>query len=249
MGVLSWVRLSRRLPGVVRQRELVNLEALIDIEEGRQPTRNLFILSCAIPAGIGTFGGFSVFLAWISGNKGLLLLLGIAATAILAAAAWYLFFRLYRAVPLSQRRLRDLLSKFSKQYASFGNIILGEKTLSDPFALVLDEAAGIYLRYRAAADNPSTSAPDKAMRAIDDAMSKLLEVALLKDQVAQDQSLTWTEPILEEMRLLDRSLAEYALTSRPIGLDDPLARLREARADLDTSTAAIQELDQHIRPT
>jgi|GEM_PF-1323061 len=248
MGALSWVRLSRRLPGVVRQRELVNLEALIDVEEGRQPTRNLFILSCAIPAGIGTFGGFTVFVAWLTGNKGLNLLLGTALTVLLAAGAWFIFYRLYRAVPPSQRRLRDLLSKFTKRYSSFGNIILGEGALSNQFAPLLDEAAEIYLKYRTVAENPLTNAPDKAMRAIEDAMSKLLEVALMKDQVAQDQALTWTQPILAEMRLLDRSLAEHALTTSANEIHDPLARLREARAELDTSTAAIQELDQHIRP-
>jgi len=32
MGALSWVRLARRVPGIVRQRELANVEALIDAE-------------------------------------------------------------------------------------------------------------------------------------------------------------------------------------------------------------------------
>jgi hypothetical protein len=247
MGALSWVRLSRRLPGVVRQRELINLEALIDAEEGRQPTRDLFILSCAIPAGIGTFGGLSVFFAWVSGNKGLPLLLGTALTVMLAAGAWFTFFRLYRAVPPSKRRLRDLILKFSHRYASFGNIILGERSLSDEFATVLDEAAKIYLQHRFAEESSLTRATDKAMRAIEEAMSKLLEVALLKDQVAQIQALTWTQPIVEEMRLLDQSLAEYAMTSGRDRIADPLAGLREARAELDTHITATHELDQHIR--
>ena len=231
----------------MRQRELINLEALIDAEEGRQPSHNLFILSCAIPAGIGTCGGLSVFFAWVSGNKGLPLVLGTLATAILAAGAWFTFYRLYRAVPPSKRRLRDLILKFSKRYASFGNVILGEGSLSEPFATVLDEAAKIYLRHSLAEGNSLTGAPDKAMRAMEDAMSKLLEVGLLKDRVPQEQSLTWTQPILEEMRLLDQSLAEYALTASRGGFSDPLASLREARAELDTSTTAIQELEQHIR--
>ncbi len=174
-------------------------------------------------------------------------MLGTLATAILAAGAWFTFYRLYRAVPPSKRRLRDLILKFSKRYASFGNVILGEGSLSEPFATVLDEAAKIYLQHSLAEGNPLTGAPDKAMRAMEDAMSKLLEVGLLKDRVAQEQSLTWTQPILEEMRLLDQSLAEYALTARQGGFSDPLSSLREARAELDTSTTAIQELEQHIR--
>ena len=247
MGALTWVRISRRLPGVVRQRELANLEALIDAEEGRQPTRNLFILSCAIPAGIGTFGGLSVFVAWISGNKGLPLALGTAFTAVLAAGAWFIFYRLYRAVPPSKRRLRDLVLKFTRQYASVGNIVLGEGSLSDPFATVLDEAAGIYLQQSSVDDDSLTGAPAKAMVALEEAMSKLLEVALLKDQVAQNQALTWTQPLLEEMRLLNQSLAEHAMTVKHNEFADPLASLREARAELETSTTAIQELGQHIR--
>lgn len=231
----------------MRQRELVNLEALIDAEAGRQPTRNLFILSCTIPAGIGTCGGLSVFFAWVSGNKGLPLVIGTALTVILSAGGWYMFYWLFLAVPPSKRRLRDLILRFSKRYTSFGNIILGEQSLSDPFATVLDEAAEIYLKHSFAEESSLISAPEKAMRAIEDAMSKLLEVALLKDKVAQNQALSWTQPILEEMRLLDQSLAEYAMTARHGFSADPLASLREARAELDTSTTAIQELDQHIR--
>jgi hypothetical protein len=77
-------------------------------------------------------------------------------------------------------------------------------------------------------------------------MSKLMEVAVLKDQVAQDQALTWAQPIVEEMRRLDKSLAEHAMTAARNDLADPLASLREARAELETGTTAIRELDQHL---
>jgi hypothetical protein len=247
MPALSWVRLTRRIPGLVRQRELANLEALIDVEEGRQPTRNLFVLSCAIPAGIAIFGGMSVFFAWIAGNKGLPLALGTALTVILAAGAWLTFFTLYRSVPPSKRRLRELIFKLSRRYASFGNIVLGEKLLSDPFATLLDEAAGIYLRYDSGAVNPTTDAPAKAMTAIEEAMSKLLEAALLIDRVAQDKALSWAQPILEEMRLLDQSLAEHALSVESDDMIDPLAGLRAVRVEVETRTTAIQELNQELR--
>lgn len=246
MGALSWVRLSRRLPGVVRQREFVNLEALIDAESDRAPARTFFILSCAIPAGIATFGGLSVFAAWVSGVRGLPLLLGSGGTVILSACAWYIFYRLYRNIPPAKRRLRDLILKFSERYASFGNIILGEPAVPDAFAEILDEVAGIYLRYCTEGVSPLSGAPDKAVSAIEDAMSRLMEVAVLKEQGPQIQALLWAKPLVEELRLLDQTLTEHALTAKAHGLTDPIARLRDARTDLETNISAIQELDQHV---
>jgi hypothetical protein len=247
MGSLSWVRIARRVPGVVRQREFANLETLMEAEASRQPARNLFILSCAIPAGIGTFGGLSVFVAWISGNKGLPLLLGTLLTAVLAAGAWFIFYRLYQAIPPAKRHLRDLIMKFSQRYGSFGNIILGERPLSDPFMTLLDEAAGIYLQYCTEKDNSSSEAPTKAINAIEAGMSKLMEVALQKDKAVQDESVSWAKPLIEEMRLLNKTLVEHALASQRDEIADPLAKLRDARADLQSNTSAIHELDQHLR--
>jgi hypothetical protein len=246
MGALSWVRLTRRVPGVVRQRELANLEAMIDAEAGRQPTRNLFVLSCAIPAGVATFGGASVFIAWLAGNTGAPLALGTGATAVLTGAAWFLFYRLYRAVPESTRHLRDLNFKFSRRYGSFGNIILGEQPLSDRFATLLDEAAGIYLRH-CFAPAQGTDAEARVVKAIESAMTKLMEVANQSDQEAQNHALSWAQPILNELRLVDRSLLERALTTKGQDLNDPLASLRAARTELDTGNAAVRELDQHLQ--
>lgn len=247
MATLSWVRLTRRLTGLVRQPELPNLEKLIDREATRQPAYNYFILSCAIPAGIATFGGLTTFVAWLAGNTGLPIALGAGLTALLSAGAWFTFYRLYQAVPPAQRHLRKLISKFSERYASFGNIILGEQILSDQFATLLDEVVGIYLPYSSPEGNAFTETPAKAVSAIEDAMSKLMEVALLKDHDAQDRALTWAQPMLEELRLLNQSLIEqHTVTTHRLGIEDPLARLREARSELETGNAALQELDQHL---
>jgi len=244
MGALSWVRLARRVPGVVRQHELANLEALIDAEEGRQPASTWFILACAVPGVIGSIGFLSVFGAWVAGNRGLPLILGTALTATLATTAWFIFYRLFRAIPPSKRRLRDLILKFGRQYAGFGNIVLGEKAISEEFGTLLDEAAGVYLRYCSAAG--STDVPAKAEKAIEDAMSKLMEVAV-KDQAAQSLALAWARPTLDELRLLNQSLTEHSMKAELTDLADPLAGLREARAEIDTSNQAAQELDQHLR--
>ena len=246
MGALSWVRLTRRVPGVVRQRELANLEAMIDAEASRQPTRNLFVLSCAIPAGIATFGGASVFVAWLAGNTGLPLAVGAGATALLTAGAWFTFYRLYRSVPASTRYLRDLITKFSKRYGSFGNIFLGEHSLSAPFEGLLDEAAGIYLR-QCFATSDHTEAEGRVSQAIESAMTKLMEVAIRKDQEAQNHALAWAQPLLEELRRVDRSLLERAMTANRENLADPLTSLRAARIELETGNAAVQELDQHLQ--
>ncbi|MFZ4508447.1 MAG: hypothetical protein ACOYON_12205 [Fimbriimonas sp.] len=245
MGALSWVRLLRRVPGATPP-ELVHVEALIDAEDGRQPTQNLYILSIAIPAGIATFGGLSVFAAWVSGNTGQPLLLGTALTLVLAAGAWFTFYRLYQAMPPAKRRLRDLILKFSARYASFGNIVLGQRALSDAFATLLDEVAGIYLRHCTGEDAPADAASVKARSAIEDTLSKLLEVAL-KDHAAQTRALTWGLPIVEELRLLDSTLTEHAITMKRDALADPLANLRELRAELTTSITSVEELDQHLK--
>lgn len=246
MPVLSWLRLSRRVPGVVRQRELANLEALIDSEAGHEPSRNLFILSCAIPAGIGTFGGLSVFVAWITGNTGLPLVLGSLLTAALAAGAWFIFYRLYRSIPPARRHLRDQILKFSKRYTSFGNIVLGEQCLSDEFSALLDEAAEIYLVHCFSQETRLTGAQAIAVEAIESAMSKLMEVAVLKDRTAQTKSMDWAQPLLVEMRMLGQSLARHSQSALDSDASSPLSRLREARANLETISAAHEELDQHI---
>jgi FtsZ-binding cell division protein ZapB len=247
MGALSWVRLLRRVPGAVRQQEFANLEAMIEAEAGRQPTRNLFVLSCAIPAGVATFGGASVFVAWLAGNTGLPLALGAGATAVLTASTWYAFFRLYRAVPASTRHLRDLIFRFSRQYGSFGNIVLGEQRISGGFAALLDEAAGIY-SWHGFGTAPASEAEAKVRQAIETAMTKLLEVALQKDQDAQNQALSWAQPLVDELRRVDRSLQERVLVSRRENrLDDPLAELRAARIELETDNEAVRELDQHLQ--
>lgn len=247
MGELTWVRLARRLPGVVRQPELANLEALIEAGVERPPARNLFILSCAIPAGIATFGGLSVFAAWVSGTRGMPLALGTGLTLLLSAAAWFTFYRLYLAIPPSTRHLRDLILKFSQRYVSIGNIFLGEKVVSDPFAALLDEAAGIYLQHGFGHEALTGEAVVKAERAMEEALSKLLEISVQKDPIAQDLNLSSAASLVEEMRLLNQSLRDYAEASKRDGLAGPLSGLREARAELETNTSAQQELDQHLK--
>ncbi|MBS1722100.1 MAG: hypothetical protein JSS66_03725 [Armatimonadetes bacterium] len=244
MPRLSWVRFARRMSGLVKQPELPNIESLIDRESDQQPSRNYFVLSCAIPAGIATFGFGSVFVAWLAGNTGLPLVLGSVLTAVLAGAAWYLFFRLYKSVSESRRRLRDAVLKFAPRYAGFGNVVAGEHVLTEEYAALLDEAAGLYLRHAGTVAEPATT---KALRAIEEAMGKLMEVAASKDRQAQVQALDWANPVLDELRLLSRSLDEHARASKVMEQDDPVAGLRQVRAELDGTSEALQELHDHVQ--
>ena len=115
--------------------------------------------------------------------------------------------------------------------------------MSVPFAARLDEAAGIYLRHGFGRVTPATEA---SVSAIESAMAKLLEVAMGRDRDAQNLTLAWADPILDEMRRLDRSLVEHASSAHREGVADPLASLRAARAELETSNSARQELDRHL---
>lgn len=241
MPALSWLRLARRQNNLVRQQELPNLEKLLDEEAARQPTYNLFVLSCAIPAGIGTFGMGSVFVAWISGNTGLPLILGTAATAILAAAAWFTFYKLYTSIPPTKKKLRDLTLKFTKKYTSFGNVFIGENQLPEAYATLLDEAAAIYQTHTAS----DVNTPQNIVEAMEQALSKLLETALLPDPEAQNRALSWAEPLLAELRRLHNSIQEANNTAH-LPQEDPLANLRNIRQELESNQAALKELNNDL---
>ena len=246
MPTLSWVRFARRVPGLVRQRELPHIEALIDLESDRQPSRQYFELSCAVPAVIATFGGLSVFFAWVNGNTGLSLVLGTALTVVLSGAAWLVFFRLYKSNLPSSQQLRKSILKFSPRYASFSNIVGVEHVLTDEFAPLLDEAAGLYHRHCSDDRKQMGEAHAKAVRAIEESLAKLMEAAVSQDHRAQIQALVWAEPLLEELRLLGRTLEAHALASKRTDLNDPLAGIRDARAELEGTASAIEELRVHV---
>lgn len=245
MGALSWVRFARRVNGLVRQSELTNLETLIETEAERQPNSNYFVLACAIPAGIAIFGGGSVFVAWLSGNYGLPLLLGSILTAFLAIGAWYVFFRLYKSVPPSRIQLRKQVMKFLPRYCSLGNILGGESVMTEQFSALIDEAAGIYLKHCSDSLSHLGDAPTKAVRAIEESMSRLMEVALSKDRRSQEQAMVWALPMLVELRSLDLTLDHHSNLARKNEIDDPLAGLRDARSELEQVQTALSELQDH----
>jgi hypothetical protein len=124
--------------------------------------------------------------------------------------------------------------------------VLGEQCLLDEFSALLDEAAEVYLVHCFNQDARLTGAQAVAVEAIESAMSKLMEVALLKDRNAQTKSMDWAQPLLVEMRMLGRSLAQHSQSALDSDASSPLSRLREARANLETISAAHEELDQHI---
>jgi hypothetical protein len=81
---------------------------------------------------------------------------------------------------------------------------------------------------------------------MESAMAKLMEVALVKDRSAQAKCMDWAQPLLIEMRMLGQSLGQRTLSALPEDISNPLARLQDARANLESIAAAHEELDQQI---
>lgn len=246
MAALTWVRLSRRFTSFIRQKELPNLEAWLDFEATRQPAYTFFILSCAIPAGIGTFGGLTVFVAWLAGNKGTPLILGSVATILLAAITWFIFFRIYQSVSPQQRKLRKLVSQFTSQYASLSNMIVGENSINEEFANLLDRAAAVYHACTSPTAANQLDYPAQITNVMEESMIKLLEVAVLRDKESEKIALSWAEPLVTELETVHKTLIEKHQQPLNYNSNDPLTNLRSIRAELESHQAAEQELDQHI---
>lgn len=246
MAALSWVRVSRRFTSFIRQKELPNLEAWLDAEARRQPAYTYFILSCAIPAGIGIFGFGTVFVSWITGNTGIPIIIGTAVTIILAAITWFIFFRLHQSVSPLQRQLRKLVAQFTARYASFSNMIVGENPMSEEFANLIDRAAAIYNSCSSPTFANHRDFSPQVVIAMEKAMIKLIEVAVLNDKDAENQALAWAAPLVDELELVHQALINKSQELPESDTTDPLANLRSIRIDIESQHAAEKELDHHI---
>ena len=87
----------------------------------------------------------------------------------------------------------------------------------------------------------------QALKAIQEAMAKLLQLALPDSLATQELRLAegWAMPLLEEMRRVDQILIQQLQTPH-IDSRDPLYMLREARIDLQGLEEAREEIrEQH----
>lgn len=136
--------------------------------------------------------------------------------------------------------------KFLPRYSSLGNIFGGEHVLSEEFASVVDEVARHYLKHCSDTASQQGDAPAKAARAIEAAMARIMEAANFTDRSSQERAMVWAQPMLDELRSLDLELDQFAILSQSEDRDDPLAGLRNARSELQSITAASQEMADHV---
>ncbi len=238
------------MPGLTRQHEFPNLEALLE-SEGK-PHNTFRVLSYCIPPAVLLFGGASVFLAVWTGAADLAISIGSGVTVALAATAWLIFDRLDRSIPRSKKRVRQLTVKLLSRYVGLGNLVGAEPAIDPEVGALLDEAAKIYLKHLSAEDKGSvfSEARSTAMHALETALAKLLELSEPASAAAQRQAMShgWAEPLVAEMRELDRALdshARNALVKK--SAEEPLAGLRDARLELQKIDAAVEELEQQQR--
>lgn len=225
----------------------------MEAEEG-QPHYDYRICAKVVPpivAIVGVLG--SVALALILKHQ--VLLVGTLLSGLLATGLWFLFDALDRRIPRSKAQLRKLSEAIWDRYKGFANMVGVAPALSPHVAVVLDEAAGIYLKHSNAPDarKELQSEPrDRAMQALEEAMGRLLELGQPKTPEAQNLELSagWAYPLLQEMRDMDQALdvhLQTAIAAQAINSADPRSNLREARMDLLGNQTAIEELEQDSR--
>jgi hypothetical protein len=248
MSALSWFRAARRAIGLPGQPVFTNLEALLETE-GRDDRVDFRILARILPIVLLVLNAGIVFAMLRRDNPAALVwALGSCAAAY---GLWALLDRCDRAVSRSKVRIRALSRQLRTRYHALTHLIGVEPALSPAVASILDEASGIYLRHagpcpperRGLLDAPRT----RALEAMEEGLARLMELSEPAAPHAQELQLGrgWAQPLLEEMRGLDRLLIELEDGSRtPLceEADDPLARLREARAELERLDSAVVEL-------
>lgn len=246
VGVLSFVRLARRVTGWGSGQEYRSLEALLEAEAG-EPTDDYRIAAWAVSGTLLlTTIGLVVAAVWMHSA---LLLLWPVISALLGIGAYLLFDHMDKQIPKSRARLRKQAKQVLTRYSSLANLVGVAPALSPQVATVLDQACEITLKHLSTPTRRAQSEPQAvALSALEDALARMFDLAKATSVEAQDAELSrgWAQPLLDEMRQLDRSLERHRASVRTHGLeaDDPLARLREARLELQRSEAAIEELDQ-----
>jgi hypothetical protein len=251
MGALSWVRAARRVVGIAPQAEYHNLEALLESEEN-QPYEVYRILSYIIPPVI--FIATSAPLVALSLRGHPLFLLGMMVSGAIAVGSWVLLDKLDRSIPTSKARIRKLAHGIWERYCGFSHIVGVDPAISPSVAVILEEASGIYLKHSAIERKNRehfSQFQEKAVQALEEAMAKMLELAVPSAIRAQELELSagWAEPLLQEMRDMDVALDQHSQTLNTVhvaGSGNPIAGLREARLELERIEAAVVELQQRL---
>lgn len=250
MGGPTWLRMARKAVGLESLPEHRALETLL-VQEGKEPHNDFRIAAWVVPPIVVAVLGIPAFLiaSDVGGPAWLLTLPAV----LVPAGLWSLFFYLDRRIPEPLRRIRSLSDAIRKRYLRIGSLVGDQPVVSPRVAEALDVAAAIYLRNRP----PSTvrgrtnqSGPGERTReALEAAMLRLLELlspeAPIEQEAVFDQG--WAIPLIAEMEAAAHSLDRLSNGLSALeAAHDPLANLRDARIELQSIEAAVNELD--IRP-
>lgn len=243
MGALSWIRVATKAVGLKSPPEYPHLEALLEAEEG-QPHNDFRVLARILPPALGVFISVALFAGlW---HKPLVLGATLIVNVVLMGALWKVLDYFDRAITPSKARIRKLGDGIWHRLHEFGNLVGVQPALSPTVGQVLDEAAAIYIKHSAqqeADDKVFGESYAKARRALEEAMARMLELAV--PATPQQQELLfaagWALPLLQEMRDMDLALSQPLEASLP---NDPLANLRAARMEILGIETAIDELER-----
>lgn len=253
MASLSWLRLARRIPGLARQPELPNLEALIEAE-GQKPGDDFLIARWVVPlvltvVAVAVFTPLAILVEpWLGFfGAGLIAIGGILGLCFHAIA---------KAIPPSRVVLRKRSRKLLERMCRVKHLLGLEPVLAPEVGSVLDEAARLYLKSATDTGNEARTgvweeARERAMLAMEEAMGRLLELAEPDNAQAQEIALSrgWAQPLLNEMAALGQALDRHAADERLAKLTsaepDALAGLRSVRDELERIESAESELDRY----
>lgn len=252
MGALTWLKVSRRVPGLNKEPEFQNLEALVESEAAR-PSDAYHIARWVVPLvasviGISTFLPLALFVhpGFFYGMWGMVGLGGILG---------FIFHRVALTISESRLALRRRVKVLAGRMLRLRSLLGLDPALSPAVGKLLDEAAVYYFKVCGEApgagrrhSNLMTQSRARSEAAMEAAMAKMLELAEPDNSAAQEIRLNqgWALPLLKEMRSLseavqrqdqEEGIAEAEGTAR-----DTLAALRTARGDIESIEEALQEL-------
>ncbi len=253
MGGMRFFRMIQRAFNMRGQRELANLETLLE-REAQKDVVDYRLFSYIVPGVVGFFGVASLIgaiynRALMTWQGVLAAVAGLVVTVGLAAWSHVLFKRLHKSVPPHRARIHELATKLHERYSAFQNVVGFMPALAPDVAEVLDAGAGIYLKHAGREADQSDESTVKAREALEAAMAKLLELGQAESSAEQQIELArgWALPLLEEMAATDHALDRHdreRRLDRELADNDPLTYLRASRVELQESDTARTELDQ-----
>lgn len=249
MSSLNWLKFARKVPGLSPQPEYPHLESLIE-QEGQHASTELLVARWLVPL-ILTVVGISVFTPLMVAIHPLFSI-GLIGLPAVGMTLGLIFHSMVRSLPPARIKLRKQCRKLGERMIGIKSLLGIENPLSPEVGGILDEAAMLYLRAKARAEAADTMAEPfkRAADAMEDAMSKLLQLAEPEGAKAQEANVAggWAEQLLSEMRALDRALDANERNARASEMieADALARLRETREEIENQHSAVVELRRSL---